>query len=152
MKKFEISTQEKKNAVEVRYWYKDEMTIRHEIGWRWGSGVVIVANDKEERALLKAVKNEDVSVYDYHDFELWSLEDGCWEDVEYSENIPEEEKERLEELFSENQELGWEEDGWSDDDYTLRFTGPIELKKIEEKPEPKKKSSKKAATSKKKAK
>jgi hypothetical protein len=131
MVKYKISTEYKKSIVEVNFWYKDGMTIRRETGWRWGSGDVILVDNDEEENFLAAVQSEEVDVYDY-EFELDSLDDGCWEDVEYPEDMSEEERERLDELWNDEPHEGWENEGWSLDDAELWFTGPIKLEKVEE--------------------
>jgi len=130
MAKYNISTEYKKSIIEVDFWYKDGKTIRRETGWRWGSGDVIVDADNEE-SFLSDVESEEVNVYDY-EFELDSLDDGCWDDVEYPEDMSEEEQERMSELWYDESFEGWENEGWIIGDSELWFTGPIKLEKVEE--------------------
>lgn len=131
MEKFNISTEHKKCVQEVDFWYKDGMTIRREVGWRWGNGTITVHDEEQKQALLSDVESEEINVYDY-EFELDSLDDGCWDDVEYPEEMSEEERERMDELWDEDTYEGWETEGWSIGDNELWFTGPIKLEKVEE--------------------
>lgn len=53
---------------------------------------------------------------------------GCWGDIEYPEDMPEEEKERLEEFLSENGSYALEdEEGWSLDETEVWVWGPLEV-------------------------
>lgn len=131
METFKITTEYKKNVVEIDFWTKDDITIRRETGWRWGTGYITVQDEDEKENLMSDVDSEEVNVYDY-EFELDNLDDGCWEDVEYPEDMSEEEQERLNELWDEDSYSAWEEDGWSVSDSELWFNGPIKLEKVED--------------------
>jgi len=145
MKKFNITTEDKKSVTEVEIWCKDAMEIRREIGWRWGNGIITVNNKKEEEKLSQEAENGLVNAYDY-EYEPEMLDDSCWEDVTYPDDMDEEEKERLEDLWEEENMEGWMDDGWSIDDGELWYEGDIKLTLVEEKEEkkPKKKAKKKA--------
>ncbi len=70
----------------------------------------------------------EVFATDY-DFELDSLDDGWYGDVEYPEDMSDEERERLEELWDEDGYDGWESEGWTNDDTETWFYGPLSLEK-----------------------
>ena len=53
---------------------------------------------------------------------------GCWGDIEYPEDMPEEEQERLAEFIEENGTWALEDDeGWSLDDTEVWVWGPLEV-------------------------
>ena len=61
--------------------------------------------------------------------ELVELFDGgCWDDVEFPEDMPEEEQERLKEFLSENGSYSLEDDeGWSLSETKVWVWGPLEV-------------------------
>jgi hypothetical protein len=94
-----IKTLHKKNAVEKQFWYKDGITIIRYEGYRWG----IFTCDSDEQPVID-VKNEEgfnLSYSDY-DWELESLDDGCWAEWEFPDDMSEEKQEEI--------ENAWEED------------------------------------------
>ena len=62
-----------------------------------------------------------------YDFELDSLDDGCWAEVEYPDDMTEEEQERMDELWDEDSYSAWEEEGWINSDTETYFNGPLNL-------------------------
>jgi hypothetical protein len=61
------------------------------------------------------------------DWELVSLDDGCWAEWEWPSDMGDKEQERLEEIWDENYFEGLEEEGWSQDDTEYYFQGPLKL-------------------------
>jgi len=60
--------------------------------------------------------------------ELYSLDDGCWREIDWPEDMDDEERERLEELV--DNEGAWaleDEEGWCLDDTEVWIWGPIEI-------------------------
>jgi hypothetical protein len=64
--------------------------------------------------------------------ELESMWDGCSETFEFPDEIDDEERERLEELWAEESYSGWEGEGWMNDETECWFYGPLEIVKEEE--------------------
>ena len=119
-----IKTLHKKNAVEKQFWYKDGITIIRYEGYRWG----IFTCDSDEQPVID-VKNEEglnLSDSDY-DWELESLDDGCWAEWEFPDDMSEEEQEEIENAWEEDFFEGMEELGWSNDDTEYILNGPLEL-------------------------
>ena len=60
--------------------------------------------------------------------ELQSLDDGCWREIEWPEDMPEDERERLEALVDEEGTYALEdEEGWILDETEVWVWGPIEI-------------------------
>jgi hypothetical protein len=60
--------------------------------------------------------------------ELYSLDDGCWREIVWPEDMPEDEQQRLEELV--DNEGAWaleDEEGWCLDETEVWVWGPIEI-------------------------
>ncbi len=120
-----ISNYHKKNAVEKQFWVKDGVTIIKEEGFRWGSW----SCESEERpdVDLNNPDGYDVLNTDY-DWEMQDMEDGCWADWTFPEDMPEEEQERIQALWEEEWFDGLEGDGWYNDETEHWIYGPILLK------------------------
>ena len=119
-----LTTLEKKNVVETEFWSKDGKTIKRSTGFRWGT----VYCESDERPDIDLANPEGLEVFatDY-DFELDNLDDGHYCDVEYPDDMSEEEQERMDELWDEDSYSAWEEEGWSNDDTETWFHGPLNL-------------------------
>jgi hypothetical protein len=129
MATWKLSTATKKNAVEKQYWTKDGINIIREEGYRWGT--FYCESDEQPDIDLD---NEDgylLSNSDY-DWELDSLDDGCWVEWDFPEDMDEEEQERIIALCEEDFIEGLEGDGWVNDDTEYWFYGPLELEEIAE--------------------
>ena len=119
-----LTTEEKKNVVETEFWYKDVKTIKRSTGFRWGT--VYCESDERPDIDLENPDGLEVFATDY-DFELDNLDDGHYCDVEYPDDMSEEEQERMDELWDEDSYSAWEEEGWSNDDTETWFHGPLDL-------------------------
>ena len=119
-----LTTLEKKNVVETEFWSKDGKTIKRSTGFRWGT----VYCESDERPDIDLANPEGLEVFatDY-DFELDNLDDGHYCDIEYPDDMSEEEQERMDELWDEDSYSAWEEEGWSNDDTETWFHGPLNL-------------------------
>ena len=124
---FKISTQEKKNVTEVEVWTKDGETLKHSIGWRWGSVMV-----DEEPDLSDYDPVNGIDVYYEWGADLIGYDDSCWEDWEYPESWTDEDKQKFIEA--------WEEEGldaplnlgWNESDTELYFYGPLDIEELED--------------------
>jgi hypothetical protein len=119
-----LTTVEKKNVEEIEFWSKDGQTIKRITGFRWGT--VYCESDERPDIDLDNPDGIDVFSTDY-DFELDNLDDGCSLEIEYPDDMPEEEQERLDELWDEDSYDGWESDGWSNVETETWFHGPLNL-------------------------
>jgi hypothetical protein len=67
--------------------------------------------------------------YTEYNYELDSLDDGWYGDVIWPDDMPEEERERLEEIWDEDWSAGWENEGWDQYDTECWFHGPLSIEK-----------------------
>lgn len=121
-----LSTKEKKNCVEREFWKHPDYSspIIRETGFRWGTFTC----ESDERPDIDLDNSDGLHVYDTdYDFELDSMQDGCWEDWTWPDDIPEEERERLEAIWDEDSYDGWEGEGLINDDTEVVLYGPLEL-------------------------
>lgn len=137
MATFKVSTYYKKSCEEHEHYCKDGLTIKRKTGFRWGSFRVDTNDDNIPQFEFTFVPNGDgrkdsINMYDccvnnidYTELEM--LDDGCWEDIEFPENMDDAERERLEELIEEEGVYGALEDqeGWSIDECEAWVWGPI---------------------------
>jgi hypothetical protein len=119
-----LKTLHKKNAVEKQFWYKDGKVIIREEGYRWGE--FYCESDEQPEIDLDNEDGYNLSESDY-DWELTSLDDGCWADWTFPEDVTEEEQAEIESAWEEDYFEGMEELGWSQDDTEYILQGPLEL-------------------------
>ena len=119
-----LKTLDKKSVEETEFWTKDGKTIKRITGFRWGT--VYCESDERPDIDLSNPDGLEVFATDY-DFELDNLDDGWYVDVEYPEDMSDEERERMDELWNEDSYDGWEGDGWTNDDTETWFYGPLSL-------------------------
>jgi D-alanyl-D-alanine carboxypeptidase len=121
MATWELSTQWKKSAIEKQFWYKDgQVAIRTE-GYRWGT----FTTESDTMPEIDLADNDEFELD--ADWELVSLDDGCWAEWEWPDDMDEEEQERLEAIWDDEYFEGLEEEGWSQDDTEYYFQGPLKL-------------------------
>jgi len=119
-----LTTKTKKNAVEKQFWYKDGRVIIREEGYRWGK--FYCESDERPDVDLANPDGYELGGTDY-DWELDHLDDGCWADWTYPDDMTEEEQEAIEAAWEEDFYDGMEALGWSNDDTEYWFYGELEL-------------------------
>ena len=120
---WQLSTEYKKNAIEVQLWYKDGVAIKRVEGYRWGT----FSCESDERPDIDLRNEGDGYELADYDWELGSLDDGCWADWEYPTDFPIEERIKIEEAWDNEWYDGMEALGWSNDDTEYWFQGPLKL-------------------------
>ena len=123
MATWQLSTEYKKNAIEVQLWYKDGVAIKRVEGYRWGT----FSCESDERPDIDLRNEGDGYELADYDWELGSLDDGCWADWEYPTDFPVEERIKIEEAWDNDWYDGMEALGWSNDDTEYWFQGPLKL-------------------------
>lgn len=130
---WKVSTKDKKSVEEHELWQKDDMVIRRITGFRWGTWIV-ETNDDEQPILNQdsGPSGEAIDMYDYCDenveqIELDSLDDGWYFDIIWPDDMPDDERERLEELWEADAYSGWEGDGWVNYQTECWASGPLEI-------------------------
>lgn len=118
-----VRTADKKSVEEHEYWFKDGKEIIRITGFRWGEWVVTTNDDKEPQFEFavngdeKAIEmNNQFQNNNIENVQLNELDDGWYGDVVWPEDMSQEERDRLEELWEEDSYSGWEEDGWVQDE------------------------------------
>lgn len=129
MTTWKLSTKTKKNAVEVQFWTKNGVTIQKQEGYRWGTFYC----ESDERPEVDLANPDGYCLGDSdYDWELEMLDDGCWMEWEFPDDMDEEEQERIQELWDEDYFEGLEGDGWSNDETEFWFYGELELEEVVE--------------------
>ena len=119
-----IKTQHKKSAIEKQHWYKDGVVIIRTEGYRWGTFYC----ESDEQPKIDLVNEDGYRIgSDDYEWELDSLDDGCYADWEFPEDMSEEEQEKITEAWEEEFYDGLEELGWNCDDTDYILEGPLEL-------------------------
>jgi len=123
MATYSISTLYKKSSEERSFWFKDKMTAIKTEGYRWGT----FTKECDEHPDIDLDNEDGYEVYG-DEWELVDLSDGCWGDWEWPEDMPEEERERLQTLWEEEWYEGLEGEGWTQDETEVWLYGPLLLK------------------------
>jgi len=118
-----LKTLHKKSAIEKQFWCKDGKVIIREEGYRWGEFYC----ENDEQPVIDPENGEyNLSESDY-DWELSSLDDGCWAEWIFPDDMTEEEQAEIETAWDEDYFDGMEELGWSNNDTDYILQGPLEL-------------------------
>lgn len=138
MANWQVSTAEKKSVEEHEHWVKDGQLIVRVSGFRWGTWIVTTEDDNPPEFDLEPCPggsdaSDSVDMYNCgYDSELVSLDDGWYGDVRFPDDMPEEEQERLLELWDEEYYDGWEGEGWSQTDTECWVWGELTIEKDED--------------------
>jgi hypothetical protein len=120
---WKVETTSKKSVEEIMYFTLNDWQITYITGYRWGT--ILVESDEKPEFHLD--QNDGVDMYSTgYDYELDSLDDGWFSDIRFSDNIPEEEQERLLEKMEEDM-FSIEEEGWINTDTECWFYGDLEI-------------------------
>ncbi len=131
-----VSTYHKKSIEEHERFVKDGQQIVYKTGWRGGSWSVTTSDDNPPEFEFIEVPGGDGrqdsidinSCYENNieEIELIETFDGWWADIEWPDDMDEEEQERLQELIDEEGIYSLEEEeGWMHDDTEMYIWGPI---------------------------
>lgn len=122
MANWKLSNYHKKNAVDIQHWSKDGKRFVYSEGFRWGTFYC----ESDERPDVD-LKNADGFEPLCNDWELDMLDDGCWGEFDFSEDMTEEEREEIERIWEEDGYSGLEEAGWINTDTETVLIGPLLL-------------------------
>ena len=117
-----LTTQHKKNAIERSIWTKDDQKIIQEQGFRWGKFYC----ESDERPDIDLGNPDGYELADY-DWEMDSMDDGCWLEWDWPADMTEEEQDKIMDAWNEDFYDGMEALGWSNDDTEYHFHGPLQL-------------------------
>ena len=133
MANWTVSTQNKKSVEEHELWQKDDWAIRRITGFRFGTWTVETNDDNPPVLNQYSGPGADaINMYNYYDenvesIELEMLDDGWYADVIWPDEMPDEERERLEELWEEDSYSAWEGDGWVNYETECWASGPLDI-------------------------
>jgi len=128
MATWKIRNYHKKNAVERQFWTRDGVQIIRDEGYRWGEWTC--ESDERPDIDLGNADGYETMATDY-DWEMVEMDDGCWVEWHWPDDMSEEERERIESIWDEQWYEGLEEDGWVNDDTEHWIYGPIELTNLD---------------------
>ena len=127
MSTWKLSTVEKKSCTQIEFWTKDGLTAQYEIGWRWCWATY---NEKPDLSDYNPDKDQ-IELYSVGDVEEMEQDDGCWSSWTWPEDMDDEERERLEELYDEEGDEGLENEGWTLEDTEYWVSGPLDIEEVE---------------------
>lgn len=119
----------KKSTVEREFFSKDGATIVVENGWRGGS--FSIETDSDDLPDIYVTNEAGLNIYDFYPEGVVSVEmqetyDGCWMDIEFPEDMPEEEQERIQELIDDGYYYdALEEEGFMHSETEMWLHGPL---------------------------
>ena len=136
MAEWQVSTQDKKSVEEHEIWSKDGQTIVRITGFRWGTWIVTTEDDSPPEFEREAVPGgsddlDSVDMYNNgYDTELVNLDDGWYSDVNYPDDMDDEEQQRLEDLWDEDGYDAWEGEGWTQTETECWAWGNFEIERV----------------------
>lgn len=125
-----VSTKEKKSCEEYEIWTKDDQTIKRINGFRWGT-FSVETNDGNPPPIDEnnpnGVDMNNFFADNVDSVELVSMDDGWYSDVQYPDDMDEEEQDRMTELWDEDSYEGWEREGWMQFDSEAWLFGTLSI-------------------------
>ena len=107
---YKISPLFKKSVTDTETYIKEidgeEVRIERQIGWRWG--MVEAELDSTELESIDVDNRDGFHPYDSLEILDSSFDDGCWEEWQFPDDMPEEERERIETIYNEEGNWGLE--------------------------------------------
>lgn len=137
MANWRVSTYYKKSCEEHEYYTKDNQTIVRKTGFRGCSFFVETTDDNPPEfefdfvpggdGLKDSINMYDCCINNIENVELDTMWDGCWEDIEFPEDMSDEEQERLQEVIEEHGVYSAleDEEGWTQSETEAWIWGPI---------------------------
>ena len=140
MANWKVSPLYKKSCEEHEHYTKDGMTIVRQTGYRGASFYVETSDDNPPEFEFDCVpggdsRRDSIDMYNCEVNNIESVEldhmwDGCWEEINYSDDIDEEERNRLIELIEEEGDVYdvlENQEGWSQSETQAWIWGPIQI-------------------------
>ena len=140
MATWKVSPYYKKSCEEHEHYTKDGMTIVRQTGFRGASFIVETSDNNPPEFEFDYGPGGDgskdsIDMYNccfnnIENVELESMWDGCWEEIEFPDEMDDEEKERLQELIDEEGDIYdvlENQEGWSQDETQAWIWGPIRI-------------------------
>jgi hypothetical protein len=133
---WKVATAHKKMCEEREIWYHEEngWSIVRVNGYRWGT-FTVETNDGEPPEDIDPENPDGINMYDYfsdnaeNGAELDSMDDGCYMDWAWDEDMNEEDRAAVEEGWEEDSYGYMESNGWSNTETEAWLHGPLEITK-----------------------
>ena len=130
MSRWLLSNLEKKNVLELEYFKhpKYDKRIVIENWWRWAT----FECESDEAPDIDLANEDPDGVYVYetdYDFSTVGMDDGVSLEIIWPDDMPEEEREHLQEVFDEDGWDGWMDLGIESVDSEVIVFGPLSLEK-----------------------
>lgn len=133
-----VSTYYKKSIEEHEHFVKDGQQIVYQTGWRGGSWAVTTSDDNPPEFEFTEVpggdgRRDSIDMNNCYENNIEEVElietfDGWWAEIEWPDDMDEEEQERLQELIDEEGIYSLEDqEGWMHDDTEMYIWGPIQI-------------------------
>lgn len=120
---------EKKSCVLREEWEKDDISFVRVEGFCWGEWEC----DAEERPNINLENTNGFDPYDQEDeWELVSMDDGCWDAWEFPNSMSEEEQKLVLEIWESDPADGLESAGWVNVESQYSLEGPLSLSETSE--------------------
>lgn len=138
MARWKVSTVDKKSVQEIATWTKDGKELEIQTGFRWGSWIVETSDDNPP--VFEFDGDGIIDMYDYYkgnivSIELDCLDDGCWLEWEFSDNISEEEQEEIIEGWDEDSYDYLESNDWLEGDTQCQVFCELSIERLEDRQE-----------------
>lgn len=125
-----VKTLNKKSVTEVEEFVKDGMTLTHTTGFRWGSWQVATNDGNPPEFEFDGNGQLDINnCYNNNieEVELNSMDDGCYEDYDWPDDISDEDREQAQEVIDEQSVYELEMHGWYHSETYVYVSGPLEI-------------------------
>lgn len=130
---YRISTKEKKRVSAIEFYVKDGLEIKYSQGWRTGMVEAKSPNNQTGTEIPSDLDDYDpedgIDAYNTWELEDFEFMDGVSDSIEFPDALPDEERERLEEIFYESGVIGLESEGWEHMDTEVWFFGDLNIEK-----------------------
>lgn len=136
MATWKISTRNKKMCEERQFWTKDGQTIIRTEGYRWGTFTVETSDDNPPEGITES-NTDGIDMYSYfgenaeNGAELDSMDDGCYGDWEFPDDMPEEEQDKIIEGWDEDAYEFLESEGWYNAETEAWLFGELDIERID---------------------
>jgi hypothetical protein len=138
MANWTVSTYYKKSIEEHEHFVKDGQKLVYQTGWRGGSYTVTTSDDNPPEFEFVEVpggdgRRDSIDMYNccennIEEVELIETYDGWWAEIEWPDDMDEEEQQRLQELIDEEGVYSLEDqEDWMHDETEMYIWGPIQI-------------------------
>jgi hypothetical protein len=124
---WKITPSTKKSILDKTYWYKGDMRVCQETGWRTGEFFVEPMPGVTIEQYLSC-KDDEIILHEEFDVVDFSTEDGCWQEYTYSDDMSDEDIEVIEQFLEDGGDLS--DDGWECVDSEVIIQGDIEIEEV----------------------